>query len=102
MPLLWVTLLSLSAFGQQNPLLQVADLPAGTPPPFEQIRPEHVAPAIEELIAREKAAAERLKSSPGPRTWANTMEPLEELGEPLARAFGVIRILESVRSTRWS
>lgn len=37
-----------------NPLLHITDLPA-----FDQIRPEHVAPAVDTLLANADAALER-------------------------------------------
>jgi oligopeptidase A len=64
--------------------------------PFDSIRAEHVHPAASELL---KSARERLTALGGPdgeRTYTNTMRVLDELTEPLDRAMGVVRHLESV------
>lgn len=82
-----------------NPLLVMARQKAMTAdyrPPFDQIKPEHVAPAITQLLDEAKKDLAALKASTGPRTWANTMQALEDLGNPLSRAFGAVNILESV------
>ncbi len=99
MRLLLFAFTAVVAVGQENPLLKIASLPAGTPLPFSQIRPEHVAPAIDQLMAEERKAVTALKAASGPRTWANTMDPLETVGDSLSKAFSAIRTLESVRST---
>ncbi len=78
----------------ENPLLKLGDRI-----PFDQIKPEHVAPAMDQLLAQAEQQRKALKKSTGKRTWENTMQPLEDLGEPLSEAFGVVRILESVAST---
>lgn len=77
-----------------NPLL---DLPFAVP--FDRIRAEHVEPAVATLLAEARARLDTLGASPGPRTFANTMEPLDELTEPLDCAVAVIDHLESVATT---
>ena len=67
--------------------------------PFDQIRAEHVEPAIGELLARAKGQLDALTSASGPRTWENTMAALDRLADPLEYAFGVVRHLESVATT---
>lgn len=84
--------LTLSA--AENPLLKL-----GYRIPFDQIKPEHVAPAVTQLLAEAEKDRDALKNSKGPRTWANTMDPLDNLGSHLEDSFGVVRILESVAST---
>ena len=66
--------------------------------PFDRIRPEHVEPAIEALIARASTAIEALKFA-GQRTWANTMHPLDMATEPLERAWGIVGHLHAVAAT---
>ena len=67
--------------------------------PFDQIRAEHVEPAIAELLARAKRQLDELVSAPGQRTWENTMEALDHLADPLEYAFGIVKHLESVATT---
>jgi oligopeptidase A len=64
--------------------------------PFDQIRAEHVEPAVSELLrgARETLAA--LAAAGGSRTYENTMRALDEFTEPLDRAMAVVRHMESV------
>jgi oligopeptidase A len=64
--------------------------------PFDQIRAEHVEPAIAELLAEARASQKALSESTGPRTFENTLLALEAVTEKLDYAMGVIRHLESV------
>ncbi len=81
---------------QENPLLNIR---SGTTIPFDKIKPEHVAPAVTQLLAEAEQQRKDLKATQGTRTWDNTMEPLERLGQRLDDAFGVVRVLESVATT---
>ena len=74
-----------------NPLLSI---PFAIP--FDQIRAEHVEPAVAQLIDEARARIEAISSFDGPRTYANTMHALDHATEPLDIAFGIIRHLESV------
>ena len=71
----------------RNPLLETHELP-----PFEAIRPEHVVPAIDELLAENRhaieALVERAKSEP-PR-WESLAAPLESLNDRLSRAWSPV------------
>ncbi|MDX2004244.1 MAG: M3 family metallopeptidase [Meiothermus sp.] len=64
--------------------------------PFDQIRPEHVEPAIDQLIAEAEAGLEAIIGVQGPRTYANTLGALDELGRGLWYAFGIVSHLEGV------
>jgi oligopeptidase A len=64
--------------------------------PFDQIRAEHVEPAIAQLIAGARARIEAIATLDVPRTYENTMHALDHATEPLDVAFGVVRHLESV------
>lgn len=64
--------------------------------PFDQIRAEHVEPAIEQLLDEAKKKQAELSASSGPRTYDNTMTALEDLTEKLTFAMGVVGHLESV------
>ncbi|MBL8238843.1 MAG: M3 family metallopeptidase [Bryobacterales bacterium] len=76
---------------QANPLLSI---PFAIP--FDQIRAEHVEPAIAQLIAEARERIEAIAAWEGPRTYENTMYALDHATEPLDVAFGVVRHLESV------
>ena len=74
-----------------NPLLDFSALPR-----FDAIQPEHVAPAIQELLAENRRVVERLARPDTPATWAGFMAPLTDAGERLSRAWGIVGHLHSV------
>ena len=74
-----------------NPLIEMQGLPA-----FSQIKPEHVEPAIDELLAlNRKTIAELLQSNPEP-DWLSVIEPIEELDDRLSRAWSPVSHMNSV------
>ena len=77
-----------------NPLIGII-----TPIPFDAVRPEHVQPALSDLIAQARARIEQIAAGPAPRTWRNTMEALDLASEPLDFAVSIVRHLESVVSS---
>lgn len=74
-----------------NPLLEIQFRV-----PFDQIRAEHVEPAIHALLDDARAKQSALSSSTEPRTFENTLLALEALTEKLDWAMSVVRHLESV------
>ena len=78
-----------------NPLLQPYDLP-----PFSQIRPEQVKPAIEQIIAESRAQLEALLANPPAQwSWSTLIEPLDALGERLSQAWSPVSHLNAVMNT---
>ena len=77
-----------------NPLLQIS-----LRVPFDRIRPEHVEPAIHELLADARAAVAAIVNEAGPRSYANTLGALDRATERLDLAMGVVGHLESVATT---
>ena len=77
----------------QNPLLSNFDLP-----PFSQIKPEHIKPAVEELIAQGKAAVEKVVSLETP-TWQTLVLDLDEVDDKLSRAWSPVSHMNSVLSS---
>jgi Zn-dependent oligopeptidase len=74
---------------QDNPLLDFSGLPQ-----FERIKPEHVTPAIEQLLADGRATVQAsLKAKP---TWDDFIAPLEDANERLGRAWGQVAHLHAV------
>ena len=67
--------------------------------PFDEIRAEHVRPAIRLLLEEAREALEKLAKGDGHRTYDNTMAGLDRFTEPLGHAVGVVRHLESVATT---
>ena len=76
---------------QDNPLLAGDALPA-----FSRIRPEHVAPAIDTLLADYRAAVDALTAPGGPRDFAGVMLAQERLEQRVARAWAPVSHLHSV------
>jgi oligopeptidase A len=74
-----------------NPLLENHGLP-----PFSRIRPEHVEPAIRQLIERNRQAIEELLAASDRYTWDNLLRPIEALEDGLSRAWSPVTHLNSV------
>jgi len=74
-----------------NPLLQTKTLPQ-----FSKIQPEHIVPAIEQLIAAYQGQVETLLKSNTSYTWENLIDPLEALSEQLDRAWSPISHMNAV------
>ncbi|WP_204106022.1 MULTISPECIES: M3 family metallopeptidase [Spirulina sp. CCY15215] len=67
------------------------------PPPFDIIKPQHIVPAIKQLLEDLKTAQTRLESSVTP-TWEGLVEPLTEIEERLTWTWGVIGHLMGVKN----
>ncbi len=75
-----------------NPLLQDFDLP-----PFSAIRPEHVEPAIDQILADNRAAVARLLETQRENpSWSGLVQALDELGARLGQAWGPVSHLNAV------
>ncbi|HEX5393039.1 MAG TPA: M3 family metallopeptidase [Rhodocyclaceae bacterium] len=74
-----------------NPLLDFSGLPR-----FDTIKPEHVAPAVRQLIAEYRDLIAKLTAPDAPATWSGFMQPMTDTGERMSRAWGVVGHLHSV------
>nr|WP_313403528.1 oligopeptidase A [Pseudomonas sp.] len=75
-----------------NPLLQDFDLP-----PYSQIKPEHVEPAVDQILADNRAAiAKLLEQQQTNPSWEGLVLALDELGARLGRAWSPVSHLNSV------
>ncbi len=74
-----------------NPLLDFSDLPR-----FAAVGPEHIAPAVDQLLAENRALVARLTADDAPPTWSGFVQPLEDANERLSRAWGVVAHLHGV------
>jgi oligopeptidase A len=74
----------------QNPLLAEESLPA-----FTSIRPEHVEPAIRELLLASRARIEELAGLAEP-SFATLVDPLEELDHRVTRTWSPVSHLNAV------
>ena len=74
-----------------NPLLDLSGLPR-----FAEIKPEHITPAVDELLARNRALTAKLLADATPPTWESFVQPFEDANEQLARAWGQVGHLNMV------
>ena len=74
-----------------NPLLDFSSLPR-----FGDINPEHIAPALDQLLTDGRALNEQLVADKAIPTWHNFMQPLIDADERLSRLWGQISHLNSV------
>jgi len=63
-----------------NPLLELDGLP-----PFSQIKPGHVKPAVEQLLAESRQLVEKLLEENSTYTWENLVEPLDAMDDRINR-----------------
>lgn len=76
----------------KNPLLEMGR----NLPDYAAVRPEHIEPAITELLSKAQSSLHHAVSSNTPISWATLVTPLENSTEALGRAWGVISHLNSV------
>ncbi|OLP16010.1 peptidase M3 [Leptolyngbya sp. 'hensonii'] len=76
-----------------NPLLIGKGLP-----PFDRILPEHIVPAITQLLTEMDEDLAHLEADMTP-TWAGLMEPLQHLEERLSWSWGVVSHLMGVKNS---
>ncbi|MHB1233032.1 MAG: M3 family metallopeptidase [Burkholderiales bacterium] len=74
-----------------NPLLDFSGLPR-----FAEVKPEHVTPAIEALLATNRALVEKLSADASAVTWDAFVAPLEDANEHLSRAWSQVSHLNAV------
>jgi len=76
-----------------NPLLEFDSLP-----PFDRIAPAHARPALEKVLADNRARLAELTAQPQP-TFASLVAPFEELSHRLSRVWSPIGHLNAVANT---
>ena len=88
-------LLSLLALpGFSNPLLQYT-----VPLPWDQIKPEHVVPAVQHHLKQAEARRLAFLAQTGTPTWANSIIDRDLIAEDLSRTFALVTHLNSVNSS---
>lgn len=75
-----------------NPLLDSIDAPL---PLFDQILPEHVLPALDHVLQKQRGSLQTLTAQDKP-SWDTFMVPLEAMDEELSRVWGPVSHLNSV------
>ena len=77
-----------------NPLLDFSGLPR-----FAEIKPEHVAAAVDAQLADNRALVQKLLAENVQPTWANFVTPLDDAGEKLHRLWGAVSHLNAVMNS---
>ncbi len=77
-----------------SPLLDLSGLPR-----FDAITPAHVEPGIRQRLDALRQTVERLQDDPTPPTWDSFVLPIENDGEHLSRAWGIVTHMHSVMDT---
>ena len=77
-----------------NPLLDFSGLPR-----FADFAVEHVTPAVDTLLAENRAMVAKLTAPEVPATWHDFVEPLEDANERLGRAWGQVGHLNAVMNS---
>ncbi|WP_213953955.1 M3 family metallopeptidase [Variovorax sp. dw_954] len=77
-----------------NPLLDFSDLPL-----FDKIKPEHVAPAVDVLLADAEAALQTVTAPAFPAEWSAIAKVLDVSTERFSRAWGAVGHLNAVADT---
>ena len=77
-----------------NPLLDFSDLPL-----FDRVEPQHIAPAINELLQQADLALETAIAPDFPAQWADLARVLDVATERLGRAWGAVSHLNGVADT---
>lgn len=77
-----------------NPLLTMTELP-----PFSEIKPEHVKPAVEQAIADCRAKVEEVLANEAAPSWETICAPLAETDDRLNRIWSPVGHLNSVKNS---
>jgi oligopeptidase A len=78
----------------RNPLLNFDQLPK-----FDAILPEHIVPAISQLIQEGRACIQQLGETSEAPNWENFVRPLEDMEERLSRAWSQVGHMNAVVNT---
>jgi len=74
-----------------NPVLNRESLPL-----FDQIKPEHISPAVKSILEEANTLIDSLKEMSVTPSWINFVEPIEIISEKISRAWGQIEHLNAV------
>ena len=77
-----------------NPLLDFSGLPR-----FAEVKPEHVTPAVEQLLEENRELVARLLNDSSVPAWDNFMQPMDDANERLSRAWGEVGHLNAVMNS---
>ncbi len=85
---------AMSTVDHPNPLLQLQGLPR-----FSAIRPKHVEPALDRLLADNRGRLKGLEAMENAADWHNFVQPMEDANERLTRMWSPVSHLNSVKDS---
>lgn len=68
-------------------------------PSFSRFKPDQIEPEITTLLDQNKEQLKRLLAQPGPFTWDNLMQPLEDMNDELHMLWAPVKHLNSVANS---
>lgn len=77
-----------------NPLLSISEFP-----PFSAISPEHIQPAVEQLLADCRKTLDAVADKRGVDSWESLLMDLEEVDDKYSRAWGAVSHLNMVMNS---
>ena len=77
-----------------SPLLNIKDLPE-----YNKIKPEHIEPALDELLEKGRELTKKLLAENTDYSWGNLIYPLEELDNEIERMWSPISHMNGVVNT---
>ncbi|HEV8262614.1 MAG TPA: M3 family metallopeptidase [Burkholderiales bacterium] len=77
-----------------NPLLDFSGLPR-----FAEFKPEHVTPALDQLLAQNRELIARQEADGRDPSWENFVAPLDDANERLRRAWGQVAHMNAVMNS---
>ena len=77
-----------------NPLLDFADLPR-----FAEVRPDHITPAVDQVLAAARATVEAIPPDDVPATWDAVLAPLADATEKISWVWDPVSHLNAVVNT---
>ncbi|MGF1750696.1 oligopeptidase A [Vibrio cionasavignyae] len=77
-----------------NPLISFTDLP-----PFSQIKPEHVKPAVEQAIEACRSKIDQVLAENETPTWDSVIAPIDEIDDRLSRLWSPVSHMNSVMNS---
>ena len=78
----------------KNPLLDLGQLPR-----FTEIKPEHVEPALDAVLERNREYLRELETGVDAASWATLVQPLEDINEDLSKTWSPVSHLNAVKDS---
>lgn len=77
-----------------NPLLDFSGLPR-----YAEVRPQHVTPAVDNLLQHNRDVVAKLLADKAAPSWENFVQPMDDANEQMSRAWGQVSHLNAVMNS---